>query len=127
MKTIKKYIPTVIVLSLLIGGYTLAFVYSCLAVVLLTALLFVLVALIVTIGKNAQLKEINDKLINSLNTLNESMGKLLVHEQFVTSILEHMEGAKNDEPTNDEEDGMESHAENGEDTDGHSDMDKTEA
>lgn len=96
MNTIKQSLPAIILFVALAALYTTAFVYSFLSVLLLTSLIFFIILCVALSGRNAQLKEINDKLTTSITEMSENVGKLLVQQQMVWGLLKGGEDTKED-------------------------------
>ena len=96
----KKYLPLIIVFAILMGLYTLAFVYSLLSVLLLTTTLFLAAWCSVLSGRNSQLREINDGLVKMIQTKNEEIGRLSTQIQMILSLHKEEDTDTEKEPEN---------------------------
>ena len=100
---IKKYIPSVVVCTVIVALYTTAFIYSFLNALLLSGLIFFFILSLILMARLAQAKEINDKLIREIGNLSEQIGKLLVSEKLIYGFLKSQEENKDEEENKKEE------------------------
>lgn len=92
-----KYVYFITICIVFVALYTLAFMYSMLSAVLLTTTIIASLIAFVQSGKNAQMKEINDRLRRYNQSKDEEVGRLSTQIQMLVTIIDKQKEQKDKE------------------------------